>query len=101
MPTSRDNRFETLARQFDIDCCQPLQAVNNYQLAVLHDGTLHVSGQLPRNAQGVAVCGSAGGTATLEAAQHAARICAVRALAVMRQTLGSLEAVERLLAMTV
>ena len=60
MPTSRDSRFETLARQFDIDCCQPLQAVNNYQLAVLHDGTLHVSGQLPRNAQGVAVCGSAG-----------------------------------------
>ena len=101
MPTSRDSRFETLARQFDIDCCQPLQAVNTYQLAVLHDGTLHVSGQLPRNAQGVAVCGSAGGTATLEAAQHAARICAVRALAVMRQTLGSLEAVERLLAMTV
>ena len=68
---------------------QPMHAVNNHELAVLRGRTRHVSGHLPRNAQGVAVCGSAGGTATLEAAQHAVRIRAVQALAFMCQTLGS------------
>ena len=60
MPSQRDLRFAALAREFEVDLGQPLHAVNNYQLAVLHDGILHVSGQLPRNAQGVAVTNSAG-----------------------------------------
>ncbi len=101
MPSQRDLRFAALVREFEVDLGQPLHAVNNYQLAVLHDGILHVSGQLPRNAQGVAVTGSAGDTVSFEAAQHAARLCAVRALTVMHQTVGTLDAIERLLSMTV
>ena len=49
----------------------------------------------------MAVVGSAGGSVSFEDAQHAARICVVRALAVMRQQLGTLERIEQFLRLTV
>ena len=42
MPSQRDLRFAALAREFEVDLGQLLHAVNNYQLAVMHQtvGTL-------------------------------------------------------------
>ena len=67
----------------------------------MHAGTAYVSGQVPRIGSTVVVTGRVGAEVPLEEARHAARICAVRTLAILRQTLGSLDAVAQALRMTV
>jgi enamine deaminase RidA (YjgF/YER057c/UK114 family) len=78
-----------------------IRAVNSYQVAVVHANEIYVAGQLPRARGQVAVVGRVGAETSFEEGRRAARICVVRALAVMHQALGSLERVERILRMTV
>ena len=101
MSTQRNSQFELLAGKFGIEFQHEIRAVNNYQLAVQHDGEIYVSGQLPRVGEQVAVTGRVGAETSIEDAKRAAQICVVRALAIMRQSLGSLERIERILRMTV
>jgi enamine deaminase RidA (YjgF/YER057c/UK114 family) len=73
----------------------PLDAV------VVHGGVARTSGQLPRDLDGVLVHpGTLGVEVTVEQGAEAARWCALNALSVLRQELGSLDAVERVLSMT-
>ena len=65
---------------------------------VQHDGDLaHVSGQVPRVGQQVVVTGRVGEATSLEDAKKAARVCAIRAILLLRQQLGSLERVRQVL----
>jgi enamine deaminase RidA (YjgF/YER057c/UK114 family) len=60
-----------------------------------------VSGQIPRVGNEVVVIGSVGADVSVTQAQLAAKVCTMRALALLRQTLGSLESISRILRVTV
>ena len=73
----------------------------NYVSVVRHGSQVFVSGQIPRVGSEVVVTGSVGAEVTLAQAQLAAKVCTMRALALLRQTLGFLESVSRVLRVTV
>jgi len=73
----------------------------NYDVAVEHDGQVWISGQVPRVLGTIAVSGALGAGVSLDDGQRAAAICVLRALTILRQRLGSLARVQRLLRMSV
>ncbi|MES2889600.1 MAG: RidA family protein [Pseudomonadota bacterium] len=73
----------------------------NYQPWVRHGDTLYLSGQIPRVGDTVMLPGRVGEDLGLAEAQEAAQICALRALALMRQALGSLDRIRQVLRITV
>ncbi len=72
----------------------PLDAV------VVHGGTARTSGQLPRIDGQLTCVGTLGVDVSVEAGAAAARVCALNALSVLRQALGSLDRIERVLTVT-
>ncbi|MFG1184770.1 RidA family protein [Xanthobacter aminoxidans] len=72
-----------------------------YTPVVVHEGLAFVSGQLPRDETGVTTVGRVGVEVTLEAAQAGARLALVRGLAALRDGLGGLDHLDRVLKMTV
>ena len=67
-------------------------------VSVVRDGsTAYVSGQVPRVGTEVVVTGRVGEAVSLADAQRAAKVCAIRALLLLRQSLGSLEAIGQVL----
>lgn len=73
----------------------------NYEVAVEDGDVVYVSGQLPRMHGAVQFPGRVGAEVTLESAQQAARICVLRAIAVLQQTLGDLNRVKKIRRITV
>jgi enamine deaminase RidA (YjgF/YER057c/UK114 family) len=98
---TRNVLFEKAARDLGVDFDQEIRAVPKYEVAVENDGVLYVAGQLPRIGSSVAVKGRVGAETTVDDARRAARICVVRALAIVRQALGSLDRVKKVLRVTV
>ncbi|MFG1214582.1 RidA family protein [Xanthobacter flavus] len=72
-----------------------------YTPVVVHEGLAFVSGQLPRDVTGVTTVGRVGVEVALEAAQEGARLALVRGLAALRDGLGGLDHLDRILKMTV
>jgi enamine deaminase RidA (YjgF/YER057c/UK114 family) len=72
----------------------------HYVPVTLHNGVAYVSGQLPRVDGGLSAVGKLGAEVSLEQAQEAARLCILHGLACLKQALGSLDAVERVLKLT-
>jgi enamine deaminase RidA (YjgF/YER057c/UK114 family) len=71
---------------------EPLDAV------VIHGGRARTSGQLPRDHEGIIVHpGRLGEDVTVDAGAEAARWCALNALSVLRDALGDLDRIERVL----
>jgi len=98
---SREARFAAAAAELGADFSGPLKFGGDYLPAVRHGELVFVSGQIPRVGDAVVVTGRAGAQTPLPEARRAAAICAMRALAVLRQALGSLERVAQLLRITV
>ena len=76
----------------------------NYTSLLKHGDTAYISGQVPRVGEVVVVTGRVGkpgAEVPLSQAQHAAKICAMRALAILRQSFGSLARVKQVLRITV
>ncbi len=72
----------------------PLDAV------VVHDGVARTSGQLPR-VEGVLTCvGTLGRDVSVEEGREAAAVCALNALSVLEEALGTLDRVVRVLTVT-
>ena len=69
--------------------------VANYVPAVRSGSLLFVAGQVPRDAHGRLLAGKVGATMDVDAAYQAARSCALQALAVVRNELGDLGRVTR------
>lgn len=90
MTTPIDRRLEELGVTLP-EAAAPVAA---YVPAVLAGGLLHVSGQLPF-ADGQVITGRLGDGVEVAAGQAAARACALMLLAQVRQALGSLDRVER------
>lgn len=79
----------------------PIRLGGDY-VPVVHDGdTAYVSGQVPRVGDTVVVTGRVGAEVTLQDAQRAARICTIRALLLLAQSLGGLDRIQRVLQVSV
>jgi enamine deaminase RidA (YjgF/YER057c/UK114 family) len=98
---SREREFQAVARELGYDFNGELLKGGNYTPVVRHGGQVFVSGQVPRVGSQMVVTGRVGRDVTLAQAQLAARICVMRALALLRQSLGSLAPVSRILRVTV
>ena len=70
-----------------------------YVPVTVHDRLAFVSGQLPRRGDEI-ITGKVGGDVDLERGREAARLCILQGLACLRQALGSLDRVERILKVT-
>jgi enamine deaminase RidA (YjgF/YER057c/UK114 family) len=68
-----------------------------YVPVVVHGNVAYVSGQLPKVGGDVRTTGKVGAEVSMDDAREAARICVLQALAVLREALGSLDYVERIL----
>ncbi|WP_326534757.1 RidA family protein [Pseudorhodoferax sp.] len=96
-----DTRFTHAAAALGCSFDGEIKAGGNY-LPLRRDGhTLYVSGQVPRIANTVVVTGRVGRQVDLHQAQRAAKICTLRALALLQRELGSLSQVQQVLRMTV
>lgn len=100
-PMTRDARFraeaELLGHSFDGE----IKIGGNYVPVVRDQNQVFVSGQIPRVGNAVVVTGAAGGDVDLAQAQVAAKICAMRALALLQRSLGTLDNIKAILRITV
>jgi len=97
---SADARFRQTAQELGYSFDGEIKIGGNYVPIVRHQNELYISGQIPRIGDTVVVTGRAGADTSLAQAQLAAKICAMRALALVQRSLGSLDEVKRLLRMT-
>ena len=97
----RDALFRQAAAELGFAPDGEIRIGGNY-VPLLRDGdTVYLSGQVPRVGSEVVVTGRAGADVTLAEAQRAAKICVLRALALLQRELGSLERVRQILRVTV
>jgi enamine deaminase RidA (YjgF/YER057c/UK114 family) len=78
----------------------PRRSTSPYLRNVVHDGVMHVSGQLPYDGDAITVTGTVGREVTVEQAKDAARWCALNVLAVVSAELGSLARIRQVLRVT-
>ena len=98
---SADTRFQEAATALGYSFDGELKVGGNY-VPLMRDGTtLYVSGQVPRVGTTVVVTGRVGADVVLVDAQVAAKVCAMRALALLQRELGSLENLRQVLRVTV
>ncbi|MEY4752798.1 MAG: hypothetical protein RJA44_473 [Pseudomonadota bacterium] len=98
---SRNNLYDQLVASLGIEFEEQIQGGANYEVTIEHEGQVHVSGMIPRVRGVVVVTGRVGQDVSLQDAQFAAGICVLRAVAALRQTLGDLNRVRRILKMNV
>ena len=98
---SADQRFQQQAAALGYSFDGPIKVGGNYA-PVLRDGALlYVSGQIPRVGDEVVVVGAAGAEVAIERARLAAKISAMRALALVGHAIGGLSNVVTVPRMTV
>jgi enamine deaminase RidA (YjgF/YER057c/UK114 family) len=95
--TSRDAALQSAIARTGFAFEGEIKIGGNYVPVVVEAGTAYVSGQVPRVGDSVVVTGRVGAAVSLAQAQQAARVCAIRALLLLRQRLGSLEAIGQVL----
>lgn len=101
MEDSRETRFAAVEAALGYSFDGDIKIGGNYVSVVQHGDQVYISGQIPRVGNTVVVTGRAGAEVSVSQAQLAAKVCTMRALALLRQTLGSLDRVKRILRMTV
>jgi enamine deaminase RidA (YjgF/YER057c/UK114 family) len=101
MEDSRDTRFAAVQAELGYSFDGEIKIGGNYVSVVRHGDQVFVSGQIPRVGNTVVVTGRVGAEVSLAQAQVAARVCAMRALVLLRQSLGSLDRIQQILRVTV
>lgn len=96
-----DTRFKESAAQLGHTFDGELKVGGNYTPLIRDGESIYVSGQVPRVGSTVLVTGRVGEDVSLEQAQFAAKVCVMRALALLQRELGSLETVRQVLRVTV
>lgn len=96
---SADARFDQIAAELGYSFDGEIKIGGNYVPLIRNGNEIYISGQIPRVGDTVVATGRAGADATLAQAQRAAKVCAMRALALLQRSVGSLDQVERLLRM--
>lgn len=100
-PVSADARFLNEAAALGYSFDGELKVGGNYVPLVRDGATIYISGQVPRVGSTVVVTGRVGAEVSLAQAQVAAKVCAMRALALLQRELGSLDNVRQVLRVTV
>ncbi len=101
MTSTRQSRFDDVAAALGYSFDGEIKIGGNYVPTVQRGNDIYVSGQVPRVGNTVVVTGAAGSDVSLADAQKAAKVCAMRALALLRQSLESLDKVQQVLRITV
>ena len=96
-----DSRFAEAAAALGCTFEGEIRIGGNYVSLVRDGNVVYVSGQIPRIGDTVVVTGRVGESVELDRAQLAAKICALRALALLQRELGTLERVRQVLRVTV
>ena len=101
MEDSRNTRFAAVQAELGYSFDGEIKIGGNYVPVVQHGDQVFVSGQIPRVGNTVVVTGRVGSETSVPQAQLAAKICAMRALALLRHSLGSLDHIKHILRITV
>ena len=101
MEQSRNDLFEQVAAELGHSFDGEILIGGKYVSTVQHEDKIYVSGQIPRVGSTVVVTGRVGAETSLEQGKLAAKICTMRALALLRQSLGDLNRVKKILRITV
>lgn len=101
MNRSRDELFQQVAKELGHSFEGEIRIGGNYVSIVENGGEAYISGQVPRVGDKVVVTGRVGADVSLQQARHAAKICAMRALAILRQSPGGLDRIRKILRITV
>lgn len=88
---SADQRFQEQAAALGYSFDGPIKKGGHYAPIVRDGSLLYVSGQIPRVGDEVVVVGAVGADVSLERAQLAAKIDAMRALALVDREVGGLD----------
>lgn len=86
---------EARLQELGIELPAPPAAAGLYAGAVQTGSLLYVSGQVPVSGGRVARTGKCGADVSIEEGQELARLCVINALAIVREQLGSLDRVVR------
>lgn len=98
---SADQRFQQQAAALGYSFDGPIKVGGNYAPIVRDGALVYVSGQIPRVGDEVVVVGAAGAEVTIERARLAARVSAMRALALVGHAVGGLSNIVAVPRMTV
>jgi enamine deaminase RidA (YjgF/YER057c/UK114 family) len=90
------SRPETRIQELHLKLPSPPKPVAKYKTAVLAGNMLYVSGHGPLKPDGTMVVGRVGADLSLEQGKEAARVVGIAILSTVRNTLGSLDKVKRL-----
>jgi enamine deaminase RidA (YjgF/YER057c/UK114 family) len=101
MEQSRDELFEQVAAAIGYSFDGEIAIGGKYVSTIEHEDEIYVSGQIPRVGSTVVVTGRVGAETSLEQGKLAAKICAMRALALLQRSLGDLGRVKKILRITV
>ena len=101
MNPSRDQAFTAAAQALGYAFDGDIKLGGHYAPLVRHNDLIYISGQVPRVQDTVVVTGRAGAAVSLAQAQVGAKVCALRALALLQRALGSLEHVRAILRVNV
>ena len=88
--------YEEALEAMGLQIPQVAAPVANYAPSVSADGWIYISGQLPTVEGKLAYTGKLGRELALEQGYEAAKICALNCLGALKQALGSLDRVERI-----
>jgi enamine deaminase RidA (YjgF/YER057c/UK114 family) len=88
MTSTRLQLARERAAPHGFDLAAPLQIGGNYSSITEHNGTVYVSGQVPRIGSTIVSLGRVGEEVSLAQARAAAEVCALRVLAILEQSYG-------------
>lgn len=96
-----DDKFRQEAARLGYSFDGAIRIGGNYVPLVQDGNTLYIAGQIPRVADEVVVTGRIEDKAGLAQAQLGAKICVMRALALIQNAVGSLDRIQSVLRLTV
>jgi len=88
---TRDGRLQKLAIELDFDLSEPIKAGGKYTPVLLEENFAYIAGQIPRVGEVVRFVGIVGDSISLDEARRAAATSTVRALALAKNALGTLD----------
>lgn len=100
----REQRFAQAAQRLGYDFSGAILIGGHYVSLIQHGDVIEISGQIPRVGSEVVVTGRVGDTVTVAQAQTAAKVCVLRAVALLARHLqaqGGLDAVAKILKLNV
>lgn len=89
--------IEANLKNLKIELPSPAKPSFEYVPVVIHNGIAFISGQLPKEDGEVRITGKVGKDVTMDEAQRAAEICILQGLSCLKQEIGSLDNVEKII----